>query len=284
GEQRTVRASLLGRWANAGALVAAAYFIARDTYMSFHPGPSGLNAFDVPDMWGFAALGHGVRAAMLVVWHLEWVIYGYLLWLQVAGLVAITRALRRTDFAPHLVRILVRDDYRDFFTLLGKTATVSMVFALGNLLFVHLTGELFPRQVVHIDGLGDFLEQMSDVLSISVLFVVVTFGVFVHMHMLRRALSRTVDASLGAAGDAAIELIAAPVPATGDPAADAAHLRAHVEAQSVLLRAVTFHREIDQLGGRTMSSVLAQAEPASTGAAHRLATMQLSAPCCRSRC
>ena len=278
GERRRVEAAALGRWANAGALAAAAYFIARDTYMAIHPGPSGLNAFDDPDMWNFGALGHGVRTMMLVAWHLEWVIFGYLLWLQLSTMVTLGRAMRRTDFEPRLGRLLVHDEYRAFFTLLSKTATLSMVFALGNLLFVYLTGELFPRDVVTIDGAGDFLKQMSDVLSISALFVVIVAGMFVHLISLRRALTRAVNARFGAAGDAALELLAEPLELSGDPAADVDRLRAYVEAHNAIARAGMFQREIDQLGGRAMKTVIAKAVPVLTAAAKRIAKMHVGAP------
>ncbi len=52
-----IKSGALGRWANVGAVLAGAFFIVRDTYMAFHDGPSGMNAFDDPEMRGFAALG-----------------------------------------------------------------------------------------------------------------------------------------------------------------------------------------------------------------------------------
>jgi hypothetical protein len=275
---RGVRRLAIGRWANLGALAAAAYFIARDTYMSFHAGPSGLSAFDDPDMWGFAALGHGVRVQMLVVWHLEWILFGYLLWLQLAAMLAITRAFRRTDFAPHLDRILVDDSYRDFFALSGKTATLALVFALGNLLFIHLTGELFPREVVHIGGVGDVLEQMSDLLSITVLFALIVVGGFANLIALRRHLTRALNEGLGEAGDRALAWIASG-PRLGDlPGRETETARATFDAHAVLLRALVFQREIDALGGRAMRTVIAKAVPALTTAAKRVAKMHLGVP------
>jgi hypothetical protein len=59
---------------------------------------------------------------------------------------------------------------RDPFTLFGKTATVCLVFAFGNLAFIYFTGELIPRESVEIHGVGDFLRQMSDLLSTALLF------------------------------------------------------------------------------------------------------------------
>lgn len=273
-----VEAGAVGTWANLGAILAGGYFIARDTYMAFHAGPSGLNAFDDPDMWGFTALGHQIRTLMLIAWHLEWVMFGYLLALQIWALYAVTRAFRRTDFTPHLATILVRDEYRGFLALMSKTATLSLVFALGNLGFIALTGELFPREVVHIAGVGDVLEQMSDVLSITLLFVVIIAATFTYLIALRRALTRAVNHSFGAIGDAALELIAQPVALTGDDRADAAELRRHLDAHSAIVRAVAFQREIDQIGGRFARAVLAKAAPAMGAAAKRVAKMHIGAP------
>ena len=277
-EVQRVHAGALGGWANAGALLAAAYFISRDTYMAIHAGPSGMNAFDDPDMWGFADLGHGVRTMMLIIWHVEWVLYGYLLWLQLWTLIRIPIALHRTDFTAELSRLLVRDEYRDFFTLLARTSTLTLVFALGNLLFVQLTGELFPRDVVHIDSVGDVLEQMSDVLSISVLFAMIVAGVFVHILTLRRALTRAVNAKFAAAGDRALEQLAEPLAWTGDATTDLQRIRVAFEAQSTLLRAEAFQREVDALGGKVMRTVLAKAVPVMTAVVKRVAKMQIGAP------
>lgn len=277
-EQRSVRAGVLGKWANAGALAAAAYFIARDTYMSFAPGDSGINAFDDPDMWGFGALGHGVRTLMLIIWHVEWLFYGYLMWLQVWCLIALTRALRRTDFKPHLAALLIHDRYRDFFTLLGKTATISMVFAVGNLGFIHLTGELFPRETVHIETVQDFLVEMSDLLSTALLFAVLLGGFVVYLKTLRAALTRAVNELFAAAGDAGLESLANPVALTGDAAADLEIMRGRLDAQAGLVRAIAFQREVDAVGGRTLGSVMLKSSPALTALVKRLAKMSIGAP------
>lgn len=273
-----VRTGALGTWANVGAVLAGAFFIIRDTYMAFHDGPSGMNAFDDPEMWGFAALGHQVRTLMLILWHLEWVMFGYLLALQLWTLYSVARAFGRTDFRPHLDTILIHDEYRNFFTLMNKTATLSLLFALGNLGFISLTGELFPREVVQIEGVGDVLEQMSDLLSIGLLFLVIVVAMFAYLITLRRALTRAVNATYAEAGDAALELLAKPMPESGDDRADAVEMRQRINALAAVVRAVTFQREIDTIGGKLVRTVLAKAAPAGAALAKRIAKMSVGAP------
>lgn len=283
-----VRAGGLGHWANLMALVCGALWIARDTYMAFHGTLDGddtvwnihptFSTYCDPNMWDYCDLGHQIRTMMLIVWHLEWVIFGYLLWLQVWALVAIPRAIKRTDFKPHLARLLIRDQYRDFFTLVSKTATITLVFSLGNLLFLYLSDELFPREVVVIGGFGDVIEQMSDLLSICAMFVLIIAGMFMHLVALRKALTRAVNEKFGEPGDAALELIAVPLQLTGDPMIDAEQLKAFSEAQSTVLRAITFQREIDQIGGRALRTVMAKAAPALSAVVKKVAKMQIGAP------
>ncbi|MBI5499673.1 MAG: hypothetical protein HY907_05490 [Deltaproteobacteria bacterium] len=279
GEQRWVHSGVLGSWANLGALLAAGYFIGRDTYMALVPDPvSGLSAFDDPGMWDFASLGHGVRALMLGLWHYEWLIYGYLMWLQLWCLIALSRALQRTDFTMHLERLLLRDDYRDFFALLGKTATVSMVFALGNLGFIHLTGELFPHEAAEITGVGSFLTEMSDLLSTALLFVVLLVGFVIYLKLLRGALTKTVNQMFAAAGDAGLAALAEPLEPTGDGARDVERLRARVNAQAALVRAISFQREVDAIGGRSLSAILLKSSPALMTTLRRLVKLKIGVP------
>ena len=274
-----VRRGALGHWANVAALVCAALWIARDTYMAFHVSPdSGLSTFDDPDMWAYAPLGHQIRTMMLIVWHLEWVIFGYLVWLQIWALVAIGRVVRKTDFGPNVERMLLRDEYRDYFTLVSRTATIIFVFSLGNLLFLYLSDELFPREVVSIDGFGDVVEQMSDLLSIGAMFLLLIVGLFASLGSLKKALTRALNRRYGASGDAALELLGEPVELSGNAGVDAERLRVSLDAHSTVLRAITFQREIDQLGGRTMRTVTAKAAPALIAIMKKLAKMQIGAP------
>jgi hypothetical protein len=274
-----VRAGALGNWANVAALVCGALWIARDTYMAFHVSPdSGLSTFDDPDMWAYGPLGHQIRTMMLIVWHLEWVIFGYLLWLQIWALFAIGRAVRKTDFRPHFERMLIRDEYRDYFALVSRTATIILVFSLGNLLFLYLSDELFPREVVVIDGFGDVVEQMSDLLSIGAMFILLIVGMFASLGSLKKALTRALTQRYGASGDAALELLGAPVELSGDAGADAERLRSSLDAHATVLRSITFQREIDQLGGRAMRTVMAKATPALGAVIKRLLKMQIGAP------
>ena len=275
----SIRAGALGHWANLAAVCCGALFIIRDTYMAFHVSPdSGLSTFDDPDMWAYGALGHQIRSMMLGLWHLEWVIFGYLLWLQVWALVAIGRAIRKTDFKPHFERLLIRDEYRDYFTLISKTSSIILVFSLGNLLFLYLSDELFPRDAVVIESAFDVVEQMSDVISICAMFVLLIVGLFASLIALRKALTRAVNETFGPTGDAALEFLSVPLELTGDPGVDAERLRASFDAQSTVLRAMTLQREIDQLGGRAMRTVMAKAVPALTAVGKRVMKMQIGAP------
>jgi hypothetical protein len=254
--RRRIRRGALGTWANVGGLVAAGYFIFRDISFGLTPGANGLIPFDDPDLWGFAALGRPVHILMLVLWCIEWVLFGYLLWLQIWTLTGWLRQVRRHDFRPHLGTVLVGDGYRHAFTLFAKTATVCLVFALGNLAFIYFTGELIPRESVEIASVGDFLRQMSDLLSTTLLFVVIVAAVYLFATTLKRRLTRAVNQELAAAGDVALAEMARPLALAGDPTVDLERLRARVDAQSGLLRAAIFQREVDALGTRTMVSII----------------------------
>jgi len=249
-DQQFVRRGLFGTWANVGALGCCAYFVTRDTLLGWVPGDNGLTAFNDPDQWDFGALGTRVHVVQTAQWHFEWLIFGYLMWIQVWTLISFTRAIARTDFEPHLARLLTRDGYRGFFTLLGKSATICLVFALANLAFIYYTGELFPKHEEYVSSVGMFLEEMSDLLSVALLFVVLAGGFVWHVKMLRRALTSTVNRMFAAAGDVALEQLA-------DPAALTIEQR--VDASSGLLRAIVFQREVDAMGGRSMNLMLAKA-------------------------
>lgn len=167
---RRIRRGALGTWANLGAVVACAFFVVRDAVFGLTPSPdTGLIPFDDPALWDMAALGRPVHGMLLGLWWLEWLLFGYLLWLQLWILVAWLRELRRIDFVPRLEHVLVGDGYRHVFQLFSQTTTVSLVFALGNLAFIAYTGELIPRDAVAIDGIGDFLREMSDLMSTALL-------------------------------------------------------------------------------------------------------------------
>jgi hypothetical protein len=269
-DQAKVKKGFFGPLPNLGALACGAYFIYRDTFMGLWPklAPTigddgaltvGRNAFDDPDMWDFGSLGRPVHGMMLGLWHLEWLIFGYLLWTQVWSLFSIARAFKRTDFRPHLSKILVEDLYRPFFTLLGRASTVLMVFALGNLAFIHETGELFPRDSVTVGSVDEFLLEMSDLLSTTLMFVFVLVGIYVLMKQLRTGLTRAVNALFAEAGDHALVQLAEPLVLSGDAAADLPKVHARVEAQAGVIRAIAFQREVDTLGGRTLLGIVFKA-------------------------
>ncbi len=249
-EQAFVRRGLFGTWANIGALGSCAYFVARDTLLGWVPGDNGLTAFNDPDQWDFGALGTKVHVVQTAQWHFEWLIFGYLMWIQVWTLIAFTRAIRRTDFEPHLARILTRDGYRGFFTLLGKCATICLVFAVANLAFIYYTGELFPKHEEYVSSVGMFLEEMSDLLSVALLFVVLVAGFVWHVRHVRAALTGTVNRMFAAAGDVALDQLAEPRELT---------VEQRLDATSGLLRAIVFQREVDAMGGRSMNLMLAKA-------------------------
>ena len=257
--RRRIRLGALGTWASIGAIVAAAYFVQRDISFGLTPDPtSGLNPFDDPDMWDFGALGRGVHVMMLALWSLEWLLFGYLLWVQVWILTVWMRELARTDFRPHLDKVLIGDGYSDAFELFSKTATISLVFALANLGFIAYTGELIPREVVEINGVGDFLREMSDLLSTALLFVLSLAAVIVFVKVLRSRLTRAVAEELAETGDAALEEIGS-AEAAGDAPVDVARLQSQVRTHGRLLRASVFQREVDGIGGRTMAAMMAKA-------------------------
>lgn len=258
--QHRIRRGALGAWASAGAFLACAFFIGRDALFGFAPDPtSGLLPFDDPEMWDMAAIGRPVHVMMLALWSIEWLMFGYLLWLQLWILVSWARELRKVDFGDRLGSVLVGDGYRHAFTLFGKTTTVSLVFALGNLGFIAFTGELIPREVVVIESAGDFIREMSDLLSTSLLFVFTLVAAFTFVRVLRASLTRAVNARFAEVGDAALAELESPLDATGDLARDVERLRARANAQAGLLRAVAYQREVDVVGSRTMAAMVAKA-------------------------
>ena len=116
--KRRIRRGALGGWASVGAIGIAAFFIVRDTWFGLTPDAmTGLIPFDDPDRWNLAALGRDVHVMLLGLWHVEWLLFGSILWLQVWTLCAWTRQLLRMDFRPYLTRILVGNGYRHAFTL-----------------------------------------------------------------------------------------------------------------------------------------------------------------------
>ena len=120
------------------------------------------------------------------------------------------------------------------------------MFALGNLAFIHLTGDLLPDARIDVSTIRDVLREMADLLSMTLLFVFV-LGVALAF-ALRRALPRAVDVALTTAADVVLTAV---VPA---PAADAERptLQRQITAQAALLRALVFQREVDGLGRRVL--------------------------------
>ncbi len=276
GAEGRIKRGAFGNGASLGALVAAAAFTARDFWYGLTASPSsGLNAFDDPDMWDMAKLGRPVHGMLLGLWTLEWLLFGYLLWLQLWVLIAWSRELRRHDFRDHLLHVLVGDGYRHSFALFGKTTTVCLVFALANLGFIAYTGELIPRDAVEIDGFFDFLQNMSDVLSTTLLFLLALVAVISFVTQLRGGLTRAVNREFATAGNIALTDMATPMALTGDAEADVIRLRARVEAQSGLVRAIVFQREVDKVGGRTMVTVGMKALIPLVTTALKIAKMQV---------
>jgi len=258
--QRRIRRGALGTWASLGAIAACAFFIVRDCWFGLTPdATSGLVPFDDPAMWDMAALGRPVHVMMLGLWCVEWLMFGYLLWLQVWILVAWTRELRKVSYGDRLGEVLVGNGYRQALTLFSKTTSVSLVFALGNVGFIAFTGELIPREVVEIEGVGDFLREMSDLLSTSLLFVLTLVAAFAFVRVLRGSLTKAVNARYAKADDAALAELTRPLEPTGELATDVALLRARANAQSRLLRALVFQREVTIVGSSTMATMVAKA-------------------------
>lgn len=257
--QARIRRGALGTGASLGAIAVCAYFIVRDVAFGFTPNAAGLIPFDDPALWNMAALGRPVHVMMLVLWCVEWLMFGYLLWLQAWILVRWLRELRAAKFGPRLAEVLVGDGYRNAFTLFSKTTTLALVFAIGNLGFIAYTGELIPRESIAIETAGDFMRQMSDLLSTTLLFVLTLVAVAAFVRVLRASLTRAVNEQYAKHGDATLLELANEVPATGDLSNDVELLRARANAQAGLLRAVVFQREVDVVGGRTMAAMIAKA-------------------------
>lgn len=258
--QRRIRGGALGKWASIGAIAACTFFIVRDTWFGLTPGAdSGLIPFDDPEMWDMAALGRPVHLMMLGLWCVEWLMFGYLLWLQIWILVSWTRELGKLQLGDRLGDVLLGDTYRHSFTLFSKTTTVSLVFALGNLAFIAFTGELIPREVVEIEGVGDFLREMSDLLSVSLLFVVTLIAVFAFVRALRSSLRRAANARFATASKVSLGELFGPVESTGDLATDLDRLRTRANAQSELLHTFVLQRKVDSLGIGTMVTMMVKA-------------------------
>jgi hypothetical protein len=265
--QRNIARGALGTLANLGGLLVCAYFIYRDVSYGLTPNADGLIPFDDPDLWDFGALGRPVHYMMLGLWCVEWILFGYLLWLQVWTIAGWVRELRKADLGPALADILVGDSYRHSFTLFAKTATVCLGFALGNLGFIYLTGELFPREVVHIHGVGDFLREMSDLLATTVLFAAIIGAIRLFAQTLKARLSAAVESELGSVGVDALRELEHELEPSGDAGEDLERLRKRSAAQSDLVRAMAYQREIDTLGSKTLVAITAKASaPLATSA------------------
>jgi hypothetical protein len=259
-DRSLVRRGALGNLASVGALLACSYFVFRDCTFGLTEDPdTGLIAFDDPEMWDMADLGRPVHLMMLGLWSLEWLMFGYLLWLQIWILVAWTRALRKADLANNLDAVLIGGGYRRSFALFSRTTTVSLVFALGNLGFIAFTGELIPREVVEIEGISDFLMEMSDLLSTALLFVITLAAVFTFIGVLRSGLKRAVAERFSRAGSGTFSELSTPIEPTGELATDVERLRARTNAQAELLRAVIYNREVESAGGKAMATMVAKA-------------------------
>jgi hypothetical protein len=259
-ERRHVARGLFGWGGNLGGLACAALFILRDTWMGTVADPTtGLTAFTDPARWNFGALGTRVNMLQLAMWNIEWIMFGFLLWVQIWILVGMDRAVRRTHFEPHLARLLVKDEYRDFFSLVGRNASVCLIFALANLVYIHFTGELFPRNTARITGVWSFMTEMSDLLSTALLFAILVLSFWWHVAHIRRALTAAVNRVFAEAGDAALEEMETPLKLDGHTEVDLERVRSRLDASSGLLRAVVFQREVDALGTHSLNLMFLKA-------------------------
>lgn len=254
---------LFGWLPNVLSLVCAAYWIQRDTRVALVPGPNGLTAFDDPDQWALAGLGHPLQRALLAIWIVEWIIFGFVLWVQIWTMAGLALAIRKTDFKPHLHRILVHDEYRDFFALISRNATICSIFAIANLAFVAYTGELLPKPTRKVTNPIEFLEEMSDLTSVFLLFFIIVAGFVGYVSLIRKALTHAVNEAFAAAGDETLEESATPLEVTGTPSADDLKcVISRLNASQALLRAIVFQREVDSLGSRGLNALLVKALPA----------------------
>lgn len=259
-----------GHKASVAALVIAAVFIGRDCWFGLTPDPAtGLTPFVDPLRWDLGALGARVHVLLLAVWSLEWLLFGYILWIQMWILFGWTRTILRVDFRPMLGRILVGDGYRHALTLLARTTTVALVFALGNLLAIYLMGDLLPKDRIPIDGSLAFLQEMADLLSTTVLFVFVLGAAVAFVFALRFRVGRAVNEESAAAGNQALADLAFPLPLDADTHA----LRQRIEAQSGLLRAIAYQREVDVLGRRVVKLTALKSAAPLVAAAIRISRM-----------
>ena len=256
------RRGVVGWVPNVAAPVAAAFWLIRDTTVGLVPGPNGLTAFDDPEQWDLAGLGGPHQHVLLGIWLFEWTIFGVILWVQLWNMFALTRTIRRTDFEPHLDRIMVHDEYRDFFALIARNATICAGFAIANLGFIAYTGELVPKPTRSVTNVSEFLEEMSDLTSVGLLFIVILAGYVGYVFLIRRALTRAIDRAFAPTGDRVLEASQAPLALSGDASAgDLEALRQRLDGALVLLKAIAFQREVDALGGRGLTILMAKALP-----------------------
>jgi hypothetical protein len=257
------RLGVAGVLPNVGAIAAAAYWIQRDVRVALTVDEeTGLTAFDDPDQWDMAALGHPLQYVLLGVWILEWLIFGYILWLQIWSIIGFGSSLRRTAIGPHLHRILVHDEYRDFFALIARNASICAAFAVANLGFIAFTGELMPKPTRVVETATDFLEEMSDLTSVAVLFVVIVAGYISFVFLIRRALTQAINDHFAAAGDNMLEASEGPLELGGATSEDMEKLKIRLYASVALLRAMAFQREVDALGSRGLNTLMLKALPA----------------------
>jgi hypothetical protein len=256
------RRGIIGWVPNLAGPVVAGFWLVRDTTVALIPGPNGLTAFDDPEQWDLGALGEPHQHALLGIWLFEWIIFGIILWVQVWNMFALARTIRRTDFEPHLDRIMVHDEYRDFFALIARNATICAGFALANLAFIAYTGELVPKPTRAVTNLSEFFEEMSDLTSVGVLFIVIVAGYVGYVFLIRRALTRAIDHAFAPTGDRILEESCAPGAASGEARPqDLEHVNRRLDDALVLLKAIAFQREVDALGGRGLTILMAKALP-----------------------
>lgn len=107
---------------NLGALAIAAPFIAYRAVVYF---PSERLLAD----YGLAGRG-GEAGLLLALWSIEWLMFGYYVWLIVAGALVIHAILRKHDFRDSVDLVLADRQYRPLFNVTTRATTLVVFFGL----------------------------------------------------------------------------------------------------------------------------------------------------------
>ncbi len=108
--------------ANFGALAIAAPFMAYRAFVYF-PSDRLLTDYDLASRGGEAGL-------LLVLWLIEWLMFGYYMWLIVVGAVLMRKILRAHDFRESVDLVLADRHYRPLFGVTSRSTTLVVFFGL----------------------------------------------------------------------------------------------------------------------------------------------------------